>query len=153
MPDIVELRLHHLFCILNYGGAGYTPEFIANMSSVIDRINEGASIRIVSGIDDICGALWKGAQATCAHAHECRAELVKQRDQLALKEIARVLEMPTLKIGSVISFGKRRAGKLRRFFAHNAIRQPCVGCEWHERCSQRAANKYVGARLFPPVVA
>lgn len=150
MADKVRLRGHHLLCILNYGGAGYTEKFIENMSAIVARINEGAAIEIVSGADAICGVLRRGGEIACDHAKQCRSQRVKNRDTLALKDVARALRMPELGIGSVFTFGKSEAGRLRRLFARNAIRHACVRCEWHARCSERAANRYAGAKLFPP---
>jgi len=148
--SVVKLRGHHLLCILNYGGAGYTPEFIENMSSVVERINQGAAIQIVSGIDDICAVLRQGGAVACAHARTCRAQRVKHRDEIALQSVTRALSMPKLKIGSLVRFTKKEVTKLRRFFALNAIRNACTGCEWHARCSERAESNFVGAKLFPP---
>jgi len=145
----VRLRGHHLLCILNYGGAGYTPAFIQNMSAMIDRMNGGASIEIVRGIDDICGALRCGGVATCDHARMCRCGKTFERDRRALTDIARVLRLPGFGIGRSLRLGRRQVAILRRFFARNGIRKACVKCPWHARCTSRAAGKFIGARLFP----
>lgn len=54
----VRLRPHHLLCIQGFRGQGYSPNFVANMARIIDRLTTrpDITVRIVSGADDVCEA-------------------------------------------------------------------------------------------------
>jgi hypothetical protein len=105
----------------------------------------------VTGVDDICAALRQGAAITCAHAKICRAERVKFRDRIALREIERALQIPKLRAGDQLTLGKSEIRHLRQLFSHGAIRHACTSCQWHGFCSQVAAGAFSGAKLFPQV--
>ena len=147
MPT-VNLRGHHLLCILCYRGEGYTPEFIKNFDSIVERINKGASVEIVSGIDDVCAALHQSGTTACAHAEVCRQESVNRRDKAAVQDIARSLPKP-IKTGETLALKKDNVNHLRQLFAQGAIRQACADCPWFDFCSQIAAEDFSGVRLFP----
>lgn len=152
MPKTVRLRGHHLLCVLAYRGFGYTPDFVANYDMVVATINAGAEIEIVTGVDDICGALRQGNQKTCDHALTCRGSNTKQRDRLALKAVARALQLPKLEKGDVIKLGAREIAILRRHYQHGSIRQACTACSWHEFCSQIARENFKDTKLIPAAV-
>ena len=52
----IILRPHHLLCIQNYIGKGYSDEFVKNMDIVVDSLKEDKSqiIRLIEGNDHIC---------------------------------------------------------------------------------------------------
>ena len=55
---IIQIRGHHLLCMLGFRGLGYSDEFIKNMSRIVDYIkrNPEAQIELVDRCDAICGA-------------------------------------------------------------------------------------------------
>ncbi|MDJ0930339.1 DUF1284 domain-containing protein [Breoghania sp.] len=53
----VELRGHHLLCLLTYVGNGYSATFSAAYDKVVERLNSGKEVEIVRGPDAICRAL------------------------------------------------------------------------------------------------
>lgn len=65
---MIHLRAHHLFCIQNFVGNGYSKEFVDNMKQVIERLQNGEEVTIVKGTDDLC--------AFCPHNinGECESE-------------------------------------------------------------------------------
>ncbi len=50
----VELRPHHLLCMLTYVGKGYSPAFCANYDAVLARLSAGEEILLVDGPDSVC---------------------------------------------------------------------------------------------------
>ncbi len=160
MPEVVNLRGHHLLCILTHGGTcstgggeEYSPEFTENLRAQIDRINNGAAINIVSGPDDVCAALLREATNTCAHARICtRGTVVRTHDSLALKDVARELQSPPLEAGDTFRLGKGEIARLRQAFAAGTLRDGCKGCPWHAACSEVAGKNFSGARLRPDAV-
>ncbi|MNZ56605.1 hypothetical protein D3C78_745530 [compost metagenome] len=54
----IQLRGHHLLCLLGYRGMGYSDEFCVNMTAIYEtlRNNPQTEIEIITGPDDICRA-------------------------------------------------------------------------------------------------
>lgn len=129
--------------MMTYLGKGYTPEFVANYSTVISRLNAGEDIRIVAGPDEICQPM---LQETNCHCHN---DSVRSRDTQALQALGRLLGR-TLASGSRLVLDADSTEKLRHAFAASKIREACVSCEWQDLCSRIAENKFRGCHLAPP---
>jgi uncharacterized protein len=71
---------------LTYVGNGYSPAFVAGMIEVVDRLNAGSAIVLVSGTDDICAA-------HCRKESEphCLKPRAAWRDLSALREIGALI--------------------------------------------------------------
>lgn len=53
----IPLRVHHLLCGVLFKGAGYSEEFVKNMSSIVAALEkEGATVLLKTGPDSICSA-------------------------------------------------------------------------------------------------
>ena len=54
----LHLRPHHLLCIQNYRGHGYSSDFDQKMTSVIEALQSpsGAVVVLTGGADDLCGS-------------------------------------------------------------------------------------------------
>ena len=62
--DIINLRPHHLLCILNFVGMGYSPHFVRIIKDVKRKLEQDAVyVRLVEGQDDVC--------ASCPNAKAC----------------------------------------------------------------------------------
>lgn len=53
---MIRLRPHHLLCIQNYKGKGYSLEFTENMDKIVETLkhNSGEEIKIIFSTDDVC---------------------------------------------------------------------------------------------------
>jgi hypothetical protein len=53
---MITLRPHHLLCIRNFIGKGYSKDFVDNMKSLINTLEENPNQKVLikSGLDDIC---------------------------------------------------------------------------------------------------
>lgn len=53
---MIELRGHHIFCLLGYRGMGYSVEYVENMTKVHTILREQTEtmIQIIPGPDDLC---------------------------------------------------------------------------------------------------
>ncbi|MGB9151524.1 MAG: DUF1284 domain-containing protein [Alphaproteobacteria bacterium] len=153
MADAVKLRGHHGLCILTHSGAGYTPDFIDNLGTQIERINKGANVEIVSGPDDICAALTKEGAVACDHAKICtKGTVIKTHDLAALKDISHELQIPPLKAGDTLKLGKSEVSHLRKAFAAGSVRRACKGCPWYDACTEVANKNFAGVKLMPKAV-
>ncbi len=52
----MKLRAHHLLCLLGFRGLGYSPQFVANMDGIAERLRSFPEtlIEIVRQPDDVC---------------------------------------------------------------------------------------------------
>lgn len=53
---MIKLRPHHILCIQNYKGKGYSLEFTENMDKIVGKLknNSREKIKITFSTDDVC---------------------------------------------------------------------------------------------------
>lgn len=140
---MIELRPHHLLCILTYSGKGYSPGFVANLDEVIARIDVAGRLKLVDGPDDICAG-WTGPE------RHCNRKSVHQRDVQARQALKHEFGKPA-EPGSVFVLSQETITRLRRAFRSGKARPACVGCEWFSLCSDIAESGFRDVRLIPPI--
>ena len=140
----VELRGHHFLCLLTYVGNGYNAEFSRAYDAIVERLNAGEGVRVVSGPDAICEAL-------IAHEKEphCFLARVCGRDARAAAEVGPLLGR-TIAQGAEFVLSGEDVARLRHAFAQGAIRSACNDCEWSRLCTRVGKAGYRGVRLMPP---
>lgn len=136
----VQLRAHHLLCLLTYASKGYSRLITANYDLIAERIARGEDILIVDGPDDICAPMLDDAEP------HCWRQSVIERDHLAAHELDRILPMP-IRTGTSLSLGQNILRRMRTAFAEGSGRQACMGCEWWELCSSIAADAFRGVAI------
>lgn len=140
----VELRPHHLLCILTYAGKGYSADFTRNYDRIVERLNAGEAIEIVSGPDAICAPLM------CAEDDpHCLRASVNDRDRRASRDLSALLRRPVAP-GESFVLDPITLVTLRRDFATGNIRRACAGCEWSDLCTAIARADFQGVQLSPP---
>ena len=89
MTKAIQLRGHHLLCLLGYRGMGYSKEFCENMTTVYEELRQKPEtmIRIVLGPDDLCAAYPKDQEAHCEN------RTVYQRDAEIVTKLGLQVEM------------------------------------------------------------
>lgn len=123
--------------MLTFVGEGYSRAFTENYRGIARRLSAGEEIELVSGPDDICAPLMKGADPHCLKAS------VINRDAAAAEAVAHLLGSK-IEPGSIISSDARLLSNLRRNFASGDIRKACRGCDWESLCTGIAAEGYQG---------
>lgn len=134
----MRLRGHHLLCLLTYKGIGYSPEFVAGMTVIADRLVAGATAEIVEGPDDICAPLCRLEENP--HCHE---PTVPERDRRALSLVAGVLGR-SLGDGDHLVLDEKIRVRLRNAYRTGAFEAACTLCEWQPLCRDIAAGGYAG---------
>lgn len=138
----VQLRPHHLLCMLTFAGKGYGPEFVANFEQIADRIAAGnEAIEIVEGPDDVCRPLLAAADCHCRNAS------VALRDRQAAESISGLLRRP-IGTGTQLMPDEDLLRTLREAFAQGTIRQACSSCQWKPVCDAIAQEGFSGTRLM-----
>lgn len=147
MVEPVHLRGHHLLCILNWKGHGYTPEFTRNYDVLVERlINERAPIRIIKGPDDICKVLdpYSYADYHC----DCADQAIM--DEKAIEGINAFFSsknLPEWKEGEDILLNTELIQMMRDAFKTGEIRAGCQGCSFYDFCTDIADNDFAETRL------
>lgn len=136
----VELRAHHLLCLLTYVGKGYSPEFIANYDAMAVRLSAGEDVLVVAGPDDICAPLLGQADA------HCWRDSVDLRDELAAEDLTTLLGRPVCP-GTSITLGPDLLAQMRAAFASHTTRRACSRCAWADLCTRVAASEYGDVRV------
>lgn len=136
----MEIRPHHLLCMLTYVGKGYSPAFCENYDAVLARLSAGEEILLVDGPDSVC------APALSLPDSHCRNESVTARDAAAASAVAALLGID-LQAGSRLALDAGRLSAMRAAFAAGTSRAACADCQWQALCDSVAAGGFRGARL------
>ena len=122
-----RLRAHHFICLQFYGGEGYSPAFVENLVSVVERAGASPAV-LVEGADDVCAACPNVApDGTCIDPGTGE-EQIRQIDALACEVLG-------IETGMQLSLEDAR--ELLASHAIGAGRwrfEACVGCEWEDVC-------------------
>lgn len=138
----IDLRPHHLLCVLTFAGRGYSDDFTHRYTEIVARMTDGEAIRIVDGPDVICASIMEAE----AEPH-CLRDSVTKRDEEATASVAALLQRQ-IATGTEITLTPAIVQTLRAAFESGAIRQACDGCQWAELCSSIAGTGYRKAMLF-----
>lgn len=131
MPSLISktpptsLRGHHLLCVQRFKGLGYSPEFVANMAAVIERLNADVSgrVRLSDAPDEICRCCPHLGDGACRDDGE-GAELKRAaQDRLALEAFG-------LTLGEELAW----AEVLRRLHLQDDawLSEVCGSCQWFQ---------------------
>lgn len=120
---MIKLRGHHLLCILNFEGKGYSEEFIKNMYEVKKALEEKEFI-LTEDADNICDKCPYLEKNICKN--EKREGEIKERDR-------KVIEYLGLKLGERYFYPLLVKEILEKI--NMAIFESfCSDCSWFELC-------------------
>ena len=75
----MRIRAHNLLCIQGFVGKGYSPEFVANMTAVIEQLGADTDVTVLDEPDVLCSACPNLAESGCAlHGEGSEAGIVQQ---------------------------------------------------------------------------
>lgn len=125
--ECIRIRAHHLFCMQGFQGYGYSSEFVANMSLVLESIKTSPSghLELVSECDAIC--------VSCPHKKECSlsdsflALKIRKMDQLVLEKLG----MEEKTVGEAKELFRLVNTKLKN---PSDIEEVCGSCRWRQKC-------------------
>jgi len=137
----VQLRPHHLLCLLTYVGKGYTPDFVVNYDLIAKRLSSGEEIEVIDGPDDVCQPL------LCEKEPHCWRESVRRRDAQAALDVGKLLGME-IGAGTRIGLDAALLLRMRTAYAQGVTQEACRGCEWSDLCHKTAIEGYRGVRIM-----
>ena len=136
----MKIRAHNLLCIQGFVGKGYSPEFVANMTRVIESLDDATPVEVLASPDVLCEACPNLKPTGCAlHGEGSEAGIVKQdRDVAARLGIAE---------GETVAWSEILA-RIRARIAPDDLDSICGSCPWLPLgvCKAGLAKLATGAR-------
>lgn len=139
MSQTIQLRGHHLLCLLGFRGMGYSPDFTINMKNVYEQLRQQpyTPITLVRGVDDLCKCY------PSDKPNHCDTNSVHERDQVILDRLG-LTTGTTLPWESILLL-------LKQHMAPTEIPILCSTCPWQPYgvCEEGLARISAGAGLAP----
>lgn len=163
---LLHWRAHHiLLCGSSYVGKGYTDDYTARLSTMMQMVNqrpEGVRVKLVEGPDDWCKPLLASTDsASLAHQKHCIHPSTQHRDEMARQDLSQLLgrdiqtnSILTLTPVMVKLFRKafRRATRAKQkgeTQGYDTPRRGCHACSWNKMCDEIAQRHYRDIVLYP----
>lgn len=137
---MLTLRGHHLLCVLNYSGSGYTEEFIQTFDEACARMTAGEEVLLTWKPDTLCQPMLDHPES------HCREPRIHLRDFFGFLN-ASILLRTWLWPGRRVVLTKEKVERLRRGFHSRWVRTGCTGCEWFDHCTKNAKDGYLKSKL------
>ena len=139
---MINLRPHHLLCLLTFVGRGYSDSFALRLLGVVESLKCGTPACLIEGPDSICAGLL-GCRNDDGH---CRNASVTQRDATALTLLQPFFEH-RLETGAEIPDLLARRPALRAAYNNGAFQSACSDCPWQGFCREIAESGYRDTRF------
>jgi hypothetical protein len=119
-----RLRAHNLLCIQGFVGKGYSPEFVANMTRVVEGLAPDAGVTVLDEPDALCAACPSLADDGCTlHGPGTERGIVHQdRD---------VLRRLRLEAGARVTWREVLA-RIAKSIEPDDLDDICGACPWLE---------------------
>ena len=118
----MRIRPHHLLCMGNYIGKGYSREFEINMSRVIAELKNRSVLTPVEGADDICAACPFDRRGVCETEEKVRRYDREVADRLGLV------------YGAEYEYEELARRVADEIYMTGDLTSICGDCEWHSLC-------------------
>lgn len=117
---MIQLRGHHLFCLVGFRGMGYSEQFADYMKKVHQQIrsNPNTPIQIIKGPDCLC------EQFPNTKEYHCKNNNIYVRDST-------ILNLLKLQVGQIITWGEIE-NRIAEFIKPTTIHTVCSTCSWKE---------------------
>ncbi|HWT74214.1 MAG TPA: DUF1284 domain-containing protein [Mobilitalea sp.] len=135
-----KLRPHHVLCISFFEGKGYNPEFVQNMTEVIENLHDNTQIQLTVGADIICDKCPNNKEYLCQ-----MEDKVRRYDET-------VLSLCHLFENQVIGWKELKELAFTRILNANKLKAVCGDCCWNSICQEKLTINgdvsVIGANAF-----
>lgn len=120
---MITLRPHHLLCIRNFIGKGYSKDFVDNMKSLINTLEENPNQKVLikSGFDDICKKCPENNLGKC-----------NSEDKVNILD-KKVIECVNIQSGDIFSWEELML-KTDKAISREYFEKICSNCSWFNTC-------------------
>ena len=144
---VVRLRPHHLLCLQNFRGNGYSPAFIEKMTKVSGLLglrsvsSEASTEKQDSGpgksLSDVCCILLtEGSDDLCLCCPNCLEDQCSSDKPALFDQL--VLQASGYKYGQLLTGGLETAGF--PLMSPELLKACCPGCQWFSLCMEICHN-------------
>lgn len=120
----MELRGHHLLCILGFQGYGYSEDFVLNMTRINElRKTDKTTIKLINSSDDICSACPNLKNDLCEN--EMQNETIVKMDEEVLSKFDINKEYNAIDLFNEV---------ILKFNTLKSVENICNDCKWAEKC-------------------
>jgi len=123
---MIYLRAHHLVCFQHFEGKGYSDEFVANLSSILNSLKANPdckNVTILDRCDDVCRSCPNKQNGKCVNEN-----YVKSLD-------GQFLAVLQFSVNDVISFSQA-IDHINKFLYGQQFVKICSSCQWYNICSK-----------------
>ena len=128
----MRLRAHHLLCLPNFIGEGYSDAFCVNMAAQKRRLAEEGRFVLASGGDEICAACPNRRGGGCVSG-----EKVARYD-------AAVSALLGLEPGRDYDAAALETRVRKEIFEKHRLGEVCGDCEWYPLCARLIGEEKEG---------
>jgi hypothetical protein len=118
----MRLRAHNLLCIQGFVGKGYDAAFIANMTRVVESLEDATPVTVVATPDALCAACPHARESGCTLHGEGTETGIAHQDRDVLARL-RIADGETLPWAEIVA---RIAGSV----APQDLDSICGACPW-----------------------
>lgn len=125
---MISIRAHHLLCLQGFQGAGYSDDFVSQMSAIIVSLKKNPSQDIILHIDldDFCMACPHKGKTSCEKDPQAQTRM-QTRDISTLNALGYTQ-------GQTVPFEEAIAHSNHIFKSKKSLSGCCAQCEWQEDC-------------------
>ncbi len=122
--EVIEIRAHHLLCILGFCGLGYSEEFVANLKKIITvfRADESREVILIHQCDDVCKYCPHNIGGSCQKNNSFAENSPTTMDLNLLEKLG-------ISSGAVVQFNRAMA-LIKERINLNFMKSICRDCEW-----------------------
>ncbi len=120
----MKLRAHHLLCLPNFIGEGYSDTFTVNMAARKRQLAAEGGFTLAEGADELCAA--------CPHR---RGEACETQDKVSRYDAA-VRRLLGLEPGKTYSAAALEERVRTEIFEKHRLAEICGDCEWYPLCAR-----------------
>ena len=129
----MKIRAHHILCVQNYIGYGYSEDFKVHMDEIVKKLRDDPRIEITEGCDDICAACPYNENGQCSSLDKVKLMDEKTADALGLK------------CGDRISWNTASDMASKQIFETQLFVKICGSCQWYDICLKQVGQRAKGS--------
>lgn len=126
----MQIRPHHLLCIGNFVGEGYSEDFTQNMKNIVSALNSGESFVLTDKSDDIC------KKCPFDNVGICKTEEKVRRYDNAAKDALNV------EYGKKYKYADIKQMISEQIYSKGKRSDICGDCEWADLCNEIEQKKF-----------
>lgn len=126
---VLMFRPHHGMCLCFFEGKGYSKEYIKNMYSIIEKLNENPYIRLSRECDMICRMCPDNIEGVCTS------------DKKVNDFDTKVLENTKFSFGQKIKYQDFHNAVIKNIISCGKLKSICELCQWYYICSNKSTDR------------